>query len=39
MTFANWTDFTSEFMYTFCLENEATSVLMHLESDYYFQGQ
>jgi hypothetical protein len=39
MAFANWTDFTSEFMSTFCPENEATSVLMRLESDRYFQGQ
>jgi hypothetical protein len=39
MAFADWADFTSEFMSTFCPENEATSVLMHLESDRYFQGQ
>jgi hypothetical protein len=39
MAFADWTDFTSEFMSTFCPENEATSVLMCLESDCYFQGQ
>jgi hypothetical protein len=39
MTFADWTDFTSEFMSTFCPENEATYALMHLESDHYFQGQ
>jgi hypothetical protein len=39
MTFADWTDFTSEFMSTFCPENEATSALMRLESDRYFQGQ
>jgi hypothetical protein len=39
MAFANWTDFTSEFMSTFCPENEATSTLMRLESDRYFQGQ
>jgi hypothetical protein len=39
MTFADWTDFTSEFMSTFCPENEATSALMHLKSDCYFQGQ
>jgi hypothetical protein len=36
MAFADWTDFTLEFMSTFCPENEATSALMHLESDYYF---
>jgi hypothetical protein len=36
MAFADWTDFTSEFMSTFCPENEATSALMHLKSDCYF---
>jgi hypothetical protein len=36
MAFTDWTDFTSEFMSTFCPENEATSTLMHLESDRYF---
>jgi hypothetical protein len=39
MAFTDWTDFTSEFMSTFCPENEATSALMRLESDRYFQGQ
>jgi hypothetical protein len=39
MAFADWMDFTSEFMSTFCQENEATSALMCLESDCYFQGQ
>jgi hypothetical protein len=39
MAFTDWTDFTSEFMSTFCPENEATSTLMRLESDHYFQGQ
>jgi hypothetical protein len=39
MAFADWTDFTAEFRSTFCPENEATSALMHLESDRYFQGQ
>jgi hypothetical protein len=39
MGFADWTDFTSEFMSTFCPENEAMSMLMRLESDCYFQGQ
>jgi hypothetical protein len=28
MAFADWTDFTSEFMSTFCPENEATSALV-----------
>jgi hypothetical protein len=39
MAFADWTDFTSEFMSTFCPENEATSALMRLKLDRYFQGQ
>jgi hypothetical protein len=39
MAFADWMDFTSEFRSTFCPEDEATSVLMRLESDRYFQGQ
>jgi hypothetical protein len=39
IAFADWTDFTSEFMSTFCPENEATSALMCLKSDHYFQGQ
>jgi hypothetical protein len=39
MAFADWTDFTLEFTSTFCPENEATSALMRLESDRYFQGQ
>jgi hypothetical protein len=39
MTFTDWMDFTSEFMSTFCPENEEMSVLMCLESDRYFQGQ
>jgi hypothetical protein len=39
MTFADRTDFTSEFTSTFCSENEATSALMCLELDHYFQGQ
>jgi hypothetical protein len=39
MAFADWMDFTLEFMSTFCPGNEATSVLMCLKSDRYFQGQ
>jgi hypothetical protein len=39
LVFAHWTDFTSEFMSTFCRENEAMSALMRLESDHYFQYQ
>jgi hypothetical protein len=36
MCFASWSDFTEEFMSTFCPENEATIALMRLESDHYF---
>jgi hypothetical protein len=39
MAFTDWTDFTSEFMSTFCPENKAMSALMRLELDRYFQGQ
>jgi hypothetical protein len=39
MAFTDWTDFTAEFMSTFCPENGATSALMCLESDRYFEGQ
>jgi hypothetical protein len=39
MAFADWMDFTSEFRSTFCPENEATSALMRLQSDCYFQCQ
>jgi hypothetical protein len=38
MCFASWHNFTEEFVATFCLENEATTVLMRLESDRYYQG-
>jgi hypothetical protein len=39
MCFASWSDFTEEFTWTFCPENEATTVLMQLESDHYYQGK
>jgi hypothetical protein len=39
MCFALWSDFTEEFALTFCPENEATTTLMRLESDHYFQGK
>jgi hypothetical protein len=39
MAFADWMDFTLEFISTFCPEYEATSALMYLKSDHYFQGQ
>jgi hypothetical protein len=39
MVFTSWTKFTDEFESIFCPENEATTVLMTLESDRYFQGK
>jgi hypothetical protein len=39
MCFASWSDFTEEFTSTFCPENEATTALMRLESNHYFQGK
>jgi hypothetical protein len=39
MCFASWSDFTEEFVSTFCPENEATTVLMQLESNRYFQAK
>jgi hypothetical protein len=39
MCFASWHDFTEEFTMTFCPENEATTALMRLESDRYYQGK
>jgi hypothetical protein len=39
MCFASWSDFTEEFVLMFCPENEATTALMRLESDRYFQGR
>jgi hypothetical protein len=39
MCFASWSDFTEEFMLAFCPENKATTVLMRLKSDCYFQGK
>jgi hypothetical protein len=39
MCFASWHDFTEEFTATFCPENEATTALMRLESDWYFQAK
>jgi hypothetical protein len=39
MAFTDWTNFTFKFMSTFCPENKATSALMRLKSDRYFQGQ
>jgi hypothetical protein len=39
MSFASWDEFREEFMVAFCPENEATRVLIKLESDRYFQGK
>jgi hypothetical protein len=39
MVFSSWTDFTDEFESIFSPENEATTTLMTLESDWYFQGK
>jgi hypothetical protein len=37
VSFASWSDFIEEFTLVFCPENEATTVLMWLKSDCYFQ--
>jgi hypothetical protein len=39
MCFASWSNFMEEFVLMFCPENEATTALMWLESDHYFQGK
>jgi hypothetical protein len=39
MCFTSWDKFREEFMAVFCPENEATTALMRLESDCYFQGK
>jgi hypothetical protein len=39
MCFASWREFTEEFTSMFCPENEATTALMQLESDQYFQAK
>jgi hypothetical protein len=39
MVFTSWMEFTDEFESIFCPENEATTALMTLESDRYFQGK
>jgi hypothetical protein len=39
MCFASWHDFTEEFAATFCPENEATTALMQLQSNWYYQGK
>jgi hypothetical protein len=39
MCFASWDEFREEFTAAFCPENEASTALMRLESDRYFQGK
>jgi hypothetical protein len=39
MCFASWDEFREEFTAAFCPENEATTALMRLKSDRYFQGK
>jgi hypothetical protein len=39
MCFTSWDEFREEFTAAFCPENEATTALMRLESDHYFQGK
>jgi hypothetical protein len=39
MCFASWDKFREEFKVAFCPENEATTALMKLKSDCYFQGK
>jgi hypothetical protein len=39
MYLAFWSDLTEEFVLMFCPENEATTALMMLESDRYYQGK
>jgi hypothetical protein len=39
MCFSSWQDFTEEFVLTFCPENEATTALMRLKSNRYYQGK
>jgi hypothetical protein len=39
MCFTSWHNFMEEFATTFCPENEATTALMRLESDWYYQGK
>jgi hypothetical protein len=39
MSFASWDEFRDEFTAALCPENEATTVLMRLESNRYFQAK
>jgi hypothetical protein len=38
-SYATWAEFDNEFRSTFCLANEATTSLMRLESERYFQDR
>jgi hypothetical protein len=37
--YASWDEFREEFTVAFCPENVATTALVRLESDHYFQGK
>jgi hypothetical protein len=39
MAFTSWTKYTDNSMSIFCPENKATTTLMMLKSDWYFQGR
>jgi hypothetical protein len=39
MCFTSWREFTEEFTLMFCPENKATTALVRLESDRYFQAK
>jgi hypothetical protein len=39
MCFASWSNFMEEFTSACCSENEATTALMWLESNHYFQDK
>jgi hypothetical protein len=39
MCFTSWDELREEFMVVFCPKNKATTALMRLESDCYFQGK
>jgi hypothetical protein len=38
-SYATWAEFETKLRSTFRLKNEATTSLMHLESEHYFQGR
>jgi hypothetical protein len=39
MYFTSWSNFMEEFVSVFCSENKASTALMQLESNCYFQGK